>query len=112
CVKTSYTQATNIVYNGPELQSHTTDFDAALTAQIDWEKLASGKSDRTPKNQIGAVRHQLKFALDKSLASPYRMAMKEMLRVSEEAEKTVVLSKPTLPPSMPHMVASVGKRAR
>ena len=112
CVKTSYTQATNIVYNGPELQSHTTDFDAALKAQIEWEKLASGKSDRAPKNQIGAVRHQLQFALDKSIASPYRMAMKEMLRVAEETEKTVVSSKSTLPPAMPHMAAVVGKKAR
>jgi hypothetical protein len=111
-VKTMYTQSTNIVYNGPELQARTTDFEAALKAQIEWEKLAAGKADRTPRGQIGAVRHQLKFALDKSLASPYRMAMKEMLRVAEEAEKNVVLSKPTLPPTMPHMAAVVGKRAR
>jgi hypothetical protein len=111
-VKTMYTQATNIVFNGPEMQARTTDFEAALKAQIEWEKLASGKSDRAPKNQIGSVRHQLQFALDKSLASPYRMAMKEMLRVAQEAEKNVVLSKPALPPSMPHMAAVVGKRAR
>jgi hypothetical protein len=112
CVKTTYTQATNIVFNGPELQARTTDFEAAVKAQIEWEKLASGKSDRAPKNQIGSIRHQLQFALDKSLASPYRLAMQEMLRVAEEAEKNVVLSKPSLPPSMPHMAAVVGKRAR
>lgn len=111
-VKTSYTQSTNIVFNGPELQARTTDFEAAVKAQIEWEKLASGKSDRAPKNQIGAVRHQLKFALDKSIASPYRLAMQEMMRVAEEAEKSVVTSKPSLPPSMPHMAAVVGKRAR
>jgi hypothetical protein len=111
-VKTSYTQATNIVFNGPQLQDRTTDFDAAVKAQIEWEKLAAGRSDRAPKNQIGAVRHQLQFALDKSIASPYRLAMKEMLRVAEEAEKTVVASKPTLPPMMPHGAAVAGKRAR
>jgi hypothetical protein len=112
CVKTTYTQATNIVYNGPELMGRTTDFEAALKAQLDWEKLASGKSERSPRNHIGAVRHQLKFALDKSVASPYRMAMHEMLRVAEAAEKTVSLSRPALPPPMPHMVAVVGKKAR
>ena len=112
CVKTVYTQATNIVFNGPELMARTTDFEAALKAQLEWEKLASGKSDRSPRNQIGAVRHQLKFALEKSIASPYRAAMTEMMRVAEEAEKNVAVSRPALPPSMPHMVAVVGKRAR
>jgi hypothetical protein len=112
CIKTTYTQATNIVYNGPELMDRTTDFEAALKAQIEWEKLATGKSDRSPRNQIGAVRHQLKFALDKPVASPYRAAMSEMMRVAEEAEKNVASSRPKLPPSMPHMVAVVGKKAR
>jgi hypothetical protein len=112
-VTVNYNQASNLVYHGPELQERTFDLDTAAAAQSEYEKVAARTSERSPRNHLASIRHQLKSALEKPYATPYRSALEEMAKRVEDAEKhasSTTKQVATMPPAL--ATASIGRKAR
>ena len=110
-IKTEYVQVMDRVAGPQELVGRIADFEVPAKAQMDYEKVAGGTAERTPRGQYSNIKHQLKYALEKPYASPYRQAMNDLMAMAETAEKAASSGRKPPLPSNPYQPI-VGQKAK